>query len=82
MDYKYLTPNGKRVLTVRQMLNAGLDYRIVTVPLAEANAHYHDNYSIQSRFPAFDHQDTAQEALDAWAEQEGLLPFVGRHSCG
>lgn len=73
---KWLTPNGRRVYTVRQVLNDTLGYRVVTVPKEEAGSAWPRNYSNQSRFPEFTRPGYAQEALDSWAEAEGLLPYT------
>lgn len=80
MYRSYLTPNGKRVYKVRQMLNDSLSYKIVTVPIGEAESMYNSNYSNQKRWPDFKYSDDAQYTLDAFAKEENLTPYQGKGS--
>lgn len=75
---KYLAPNGKRVYTIRQMMNDKLSWRIVTVPLEKACHIYTTHYSNQARFKDFMNKCEAQAALDRWAEAEGLFPYQAK----
>lgn len=69
---KYISPNGKRVYMVRQILNQQLSYRIVSVPLREADEFLPSTYANLTRFPDYRHEKGAQQALDSYADQEGL----------
>ena len=75
MDRSYLTPNGKRVYTVRQMLNDSLSYRIVTVPISEAIRTYVSSFSSQKRWPDFRYRHEAQDVLDTFARENNLTPY-------
>lgn len=72
---KYLSPNGKRVYMVRQILNQQLSYRIVSVPLRQAGDFLPSTYANLPRFQDFPHETEAQRALDSYASQEGLLTY-------
>ena len=78
MKEKYwLTPNGKRVYKVQQMLNDRLSYRIITVPVSDRVDRFSNNYSSQKRWPDFRDDRTAQAALDDYAMEKNLKPFGG-----
>lgn len=75
MDRSYLTPNGKRVYTVRQMLNDSLSYRIVTVPYSNVISPYNSSYSSGKRWPDFRYRHEAQDALDTFARENDLEEY-------
>lgn len=74
---KWISPNGKRVYMVRQILNDTLSYRIVSVPLAKASEYYAKEYANMTRFMDFDNYIQAQTTLDEYADREGLLAYKG-----
>lgn len=71
----WLSPNGKRVYKVQQMLNDRLSYRIITVPVSDRVDRFSNNYSAQKRWPDFNDSLTAQAALDDYAKANNLKPF-------
>lgn len=81
---KYLTANGKRVYRVYQQpfSDGEEDWKVVTVPIGQAEDLMPKYYSVQSRLGGFETRQEAQAALDQWAEAEGLFPYVKRPQRG
>jgi len=71
---QYWNKKGIRVLRVQQSLGDG-KYRVVSVPLAAAEADFASTYTVPSWAVRYGSRESAEDQLLAFAELHGLKKY-------